>query len=100
MAAKGVEAQKVTIGVRPEHMELTQREGQMIQATVDVSEMMGSHINVHIRVQEKEGVMIVDTQGNSNRNFRMGETIQFTFEPAVIHVFDAEGKNLEVKKEL
>ena len=64
MAAKGVEAQKVTIGVRPEHMELTQREGQMIQATVDVSEMMGSHINVHIRVQEKEGVMIVDTQGN------------------------------------
>lgn len=89
MAAKGVEAQKVTIGVRPEHMELTQREGQMIQATVDVSEMMGSHINVHIRVQEKEGVMIVDTQGNSNRNFRMGETIQFTFEPAVIHVFDA-----------
>lgn len=100
MAAKGVEAQKVTIGVRPEHMELTQHEGQMIQATVDVSEMMGSHINVHIRVQEKEGVMIVDTQGNSNRNFRMGETIQFTFEPAVIHVFDAEGKNLEVKKEL
>ena len=65
-----------------------------------VSEMMGSHINVHIRVQEKEGVMIVDTQGNSNRNFRMGETIHFTFEPAVIHVFDAEGKNLEVKKEL
>lgn len=45
---------KVTIGVRPEHMELTQREGQMIQATVDVSEMMGSHINVHIRVQEKK----------------------------------------------
>ena len=96
MAAKGVQAQKVTIGVRPEHMELTQRDGQMIRATVDVSEMMGSQINVHIRVQGKEGIMIIDTQGTNSRTFRMGEEISFTFEPAVIHVFDSEGKNLEV----
>ena len=96
MAAKGVQAQKVTIGVRPEHMELTQRDGQMIRATVDVSEMMGSQINVHIRVQGKEGIMIIDTQGANSRTFRMGEEISFTFEPAVIHVFDSEGKNLEV----
>lgn len=96
MAAKGVQAQKVTIGVRPEHMELTQRDGQMIRATVDVSEMMGSQINIHIRVQGKEGIMIIDTQGANSRTFRMGEEISFTFEPAVIHVFDSEGKNLEV----
>ena len=96
MAAKGVQAQKVTIGVRPEHMELTQRDGQMIRATVDVSEMMGSQINVHIRVQGKEGIMIIDAQGANSRTFRMGEEISFTFEPAVIHVFDSEGKNLEV----
>lgn len=95
MAARGVQAQKVTVGVRPEHIELAEVPGKMIPAKIDVSEMMGSQINLHINVNGKEGIIIVDTMSNAGRSFQMGEEINFTFAPEVIHVFDADGRNLE-----
>ncbi len=95
MAARGVQAQKVTVGVRPEHIELAEVPGKMIPAKIDVSEMMGSQINLHINVNGKEGIIIVDTMSNAGRTFQMGEKINFTFAPEVIHVFDADGRNLE-----
>ena len=95
MAARGVQAQKVTVGVRPEHIELADVPGKMIPAKIDVSEMMGSQINLHINVNGKEGIIIVDTMSNAGRTFQMGEEINFTFAPEVIHVFDTEGRNLE-----
>lgn len=95
MAARGVQAQKVTVGVRPEHIELADVPGKMIPAKIDVSEMMGSQINLHINVNGKEGIIIVDTMSNAGRSFQMGEEINFTFAPEVIHVFDVDGRNLE-----
>ena len=95
MAARGVQAQKVTVGVRPEHIELADVPGKMIPAKIDVSEMMGSQINLHINVNGKEGIIIVDTMSNAGRLFQMGEEINFTFAPEVIHVFDTDGRNLE-----
>ena len=95
MAARGVQAQKVTDGVRPEHIELADVPGKMIPAKIDVSEMMGSQINLHINVNGKEGIIIVDTMSNAGRSFQMGEEINFTFAPEVIHVFDTDGRNLE-----
>ena len=95
MAARGVQAQKVTVGVRPEHIELSEVPGKMISAKIDVSEMMGSQINLHINVNGKEGIIIVDTMSTAGRTFQMGEEINFTFAPEVIHVFDADGRNLE-----
>ena len=95
MAARGVQAQKVTVGVRPEHIELSEVPGKMISAKIDVSEMMGSQINLHINVNGKEGIIIVDTMSTAGRTFQMGEEINFTFAPEVIHVFDSEGRNLE-----
>ena len=95
MAARGVQAQKVTVGVRPEQIELADGPGKMIPAKIDVSEMMGSQINLHINVNGKEGIIIVDTMSNAGRLFQMGEEINFTFAPEVIHVFDTDGRNLE-----
>lgn len=95
MAARGVQAQKVTVGVRPEHIELADVPGKIIPAKIDVSEMMGSQINLHINVNGKEGIIIVDTMSNAGRSFQMGEEINFTFAPEVIHVFDTDGRNLE-----
>ena len=95
MAARGVQAQKVTVGVRPEHIELSEVPDKMISAKIDVSEMMGSQINLHINVNGKEGIIIVDTMSTAGRTFQMGEEINFTFAPEVIHVFDSEGRNLE-----
>ena len=49
LAANNAESQEITVGVRPEHVELKGDASKMIKATVDVSEMMGSQIYLHGR---------------------------------------------------
>lgn len=94
---KGVEPQKVIIGVRPEHIELGHKEGMMITGKVDVSEMMGSSVHLHIQACGKDSIIIVPTlELDENEEFHAGHEIEFTFNPNVIHVFDPEtGLNLE-----
>ena len=95
LAAKGVESQEITAGVRPEHISLDNVPGKMVKATVDVSEMMGSQIHLHVNAMGKDGIIIVDTLGLNGRSFKIGEEIEFTFGGNVIHVFDKDGRNLE-----
>ena len=95
----GVESKKVTIGVRPEHIILDQQAGRMIKGTVDVSEMMGSSVHIHIQACGKDSIIIVPTlELTSNDVFQAGHEIEFTFNNSVIHIFDPEtGDNLEYK---
>ncbi|MDY3661245.1 MAG: ABC transporter ATP-binding protein [Bulleidia sp.] len=95
----GVESKKVTIGVRPEHIILDQQAGRMIKGTVDVSEMMGSSVHIHIQACGKDSIIIVPTlELTSNDVFQAGHEIEFTFNNSVIHIFDPEtGENLEYK---
>ena len=92
LAAKGVGEQKVTLGVRPEHVTLCE---QGIAAKVDVSEMMGSSVHLHLTAGDKEVIVIVPTTGGSVA-YPMGSSLSLSFAGNVAHVFDAEtGKNLE-----
>ncbi len=96
LAAKGVEDKKVVVGVRPEHVSIDEVEGAMITGKVDVSELMGPSIHLHIDAAGKEGIIIVPTLDLKNRTFRIGDEIRFTFTENVIHLFDQEtGNNLE-----
>ena len=92
-----VPAQAVTVGVRPEHITLKEVPGKMIKGTVDVSELMGSSVHLHINACGKDGVIIVPTLDlKGNKTFTMGSPIEFTFGGDVAHVFAKEsGKNLE-----
>ena len=93
-----VQPQKVTIGVRPEHIFLTNEEGQSIKGKVDVTEMMGSSIHVHVRNDEKESILIIPTLDIKYKGMLdMGNEISFSFFSNAIHVFDEEGNNLESK---
>ena len=100
LAKNGVEPQAITLGVRPEHIALMGGGTQMLHGTVDVSEMMGSAVHLHVNVLGKDAIIIVQTmdlQGVVNTDFSMGQDIAFTFGGNVVHVFDKEtGKNLEV----
>ena len=71
--------------------------GKMIKGTVDVSELMGSSVHLHINALGKDGVIIVPTLDlKGNKTFAMGSPIEFTFSGDVAHVFAKEsGKNLE-----
>lgn len=95
---KDVSAQKITLGVRPEHVELCKPEDEgAVCAKVDVSEMMGSEVHLHVSVFGRDAIIIVPTIGLENGvSFAMGQDIYFRFEGKVAHVFSPEtGLNLE-----
>lgn len=87
-----IQSQPVTLGVRPEHTEVGSKG---VEATVEVSEMMGSSIHLHANAEGHDVIMIVPF--NNDRNiYAMGDKIHFTFSGSVAHVFSKEtGKNLE-----
>ena len=97
LAAKDVQPQDITLGVRPDHIILNDGSNAM-EATVDVSEMMGSEVHLHVNAGGKDVVIIVptmDLSGNHKETFGYGAKLHFTFGGNVCHVFDTEGRNLE-----
>ena len=92
LAANHVAEQEVTLGVRPEHIVLCENG---IKSKVDVSEMMGSSVHLHVTAEDKDVIVIVPTTGGSIA-YPMGSELNLTFNGNVAHVFDKEtGKNLE-----
>ena len=67
----------------------------VVLPVLDVSEMMGSSIHLHVTADDKDVIVIVPTQGAAT-NFPMGSQINMTFDGNVAHVFNKEtGTNLE-----
>ena len=92
LAAKDVQSQSVTLGVRPEHIDLAD---DGVRARVDVSEMMGSSVHLHLSAGDRDMIIIVPTVDLENLP-RMGDEIRFSFEGNVAHVFSKEDDhNLE-----
>ena len=90
--AKNVAPQEVTLGVRPDHMMLCE---SGIKGTVDVSELMGPSIHLHVTAEGKDVILIVPANGDTAR-FPMGSGVNLTFGGSVAHVFSRETeKNLE-----
>ncbi|HPX92607.1 MAG TPA: sn-glycerol-3-phosphate ABC transporter ATP-binding protein UgpC [Bacillota bacterium] len=87
---------EVILGIRPEHIALSEESLAHMSATVDVSEMMGSSIHLHAKKGEKSLVAIIPDQGWSHRaSFQYGSPVFFTFDTEVIHLFDKDtGANL------
>jgi multiple sugar transport system ATP-binding protein len=97
LANNKVEPQEITLGVRPDHIVLSDGPNTMT-ATVDVSEMMGSMIHLHANAEGRDMVIIiptVDIAGNYQSKFGYGAEIHFTFSGRVCHLFGKDGKNLE-----
>ena len=94
-----VQPQAITLGVRPEHIAPLGDGSQMLHGTVDVSEMMGSAVHLHVTSQGKDVIIIVQTmdlRGPNHISLTTGQKIAFTFGGNVVHLFDREsGKNLE-----
>lgn len=92
LAANNVQSQAVTLGVRPEHTIIGDTG---ITAKVDVSEMMGSSVHLHVSAAGKDVIIIVPTI-DMKGHYAMGDTVHFAFEGNVAHVFSKDTeKNLE-----
>ena len=96
----GIEAQKVVLGIRPEHIMLCDANDARphIEAVVDVCEMMGSSMHLHVSANDKDVVLVlqtVDLPTEKRAGFAYGEQVSFTFGSELMHLFSAETqKNL------
>ncbi|MBQ7688354.1 MAG: sn-glycerol-3-phosphate ABC transporter ATP-binding protein UgpC [Clostridia bacterium] len=93
----GVEPQTITLGVRPENISLTEATNS-VDAEVDVSEMMGSEVHLHLNAAGRDAIIIVPTLtlGENVDNFTPGSTLRFSFGGNVAHLFSKETeRNLE-----
>jgi len=94
----GVESGEVTLGIRPEHIVLTDGE-DAVSGTVDMVEMMGSVVNIH--VSACGGTVVIAAPVGEEMNgaasmLRRGDAVRFAFRGSTAHVFDREtGENLE-----
>jgi len=87
-----VQSQEITLGVRPEHTDVSDKG---VEAKVDVAEMMGSSVHLHVNANGTDVIIIVPTIDMKD-NYSYGDTIHFTFEGKAAHVFSKEtSKNLE-----
>ena len=87
-----VQSQPITLGVRPEHTHIS---ANGIPAKVDVSEMMGSSVHLHVNADGRDVIIIVPTL-EMESNYSYGDLVHFTFAGNVAHVFSKEtDKNLE-----
>lgn len=91
LKAKGVKEQDITLGVRPDHMVLSEKG---IRAKVDVSELMGTSVHLHVTALGRDVIAIVPTEGRKVE--LAGQEIHLSFSGNVANLFSKEDeKNLE-----
>ena len=95
LAKNNVKPQDIVLGVRPEHITLDKG----LSGKVEVSEMMGSSVHLHVNSLGQDVVMVVSTMNMTGAEVAAlsnGSTINYTFAGHVCHVFNKEtGINLE-----
>ena len=99
LLANGIESGSVTLGVRPEHILLTES-SNAVSGEVDMVEMMGSALNIHADTCGGDAVIVVPVSEEENEEcpvgLHRGMPLRFTFRGSAVHVFDPEtGENLE-----
>ena len=95
LAKNNVQPQDVVLGVRPEHITLENG----LSGKVDVSEMMGSSVHLHVSSLGQDVVMVGSTRNMTGAEVAAlsnGSAINYTFAGHGCHVFNKEtGINLE-----
>ena len=95
LVKNNVEEQDIVLGVRPEHITLESG----IAGKVDVSELMGSSVHLHVDSMGRDVVMVVSTMNMTGAEVAAltnGAAVEFNFPGHVCHVFNKEtGINLE-----
>ena len=96
LAANDVAEQEITLGVRPEHITVGDTG---VDGKIDVHEMMGSSVHLHINTHGKDIIAVISTMDMSEAEvaaMKAGTAVKFDFGGHNCHVFNKEtGINLE-----
>ena len=99
LSAKNAAPQDVTLGIRPDHLELCKAgDANALPATVDVTELMGSTIHMHVNISGKDAIVIqptIDLSNEQQTSLNYGAKIHVNFPSSVVHLFSkADEKSL------
>ena len=95
LADKKVESQDILLGVRPEHMTLKIKQDKVsIPVTVEVCEMMGSEIHVHVLTKDNTKIIVrmptLNMTEEEHAALVQGNEVYLTFESKAMHFFNPE----------
>ncbi len=89
-----VDSQDVIVGIRPEHIEVSENIAEF-RGVVKVVEMMGSNYHLHLSFGEETVVMIVP-EDDKQTEWKHGDELSFALQMDRIHLFDpVSQQNLE-----
>ena len=96
---KGLGDRKILLGVRPEHIVLSKTPENAIPVTLEVNEMMGSELHLHVYTEDQTRLIVrvptIDLDEEDRANLVQGHKLYITFAGKVMHFFDPESeKNL------
>ncbi|MBE5818997.1 MAG: sn-glycerol-3-phosphate ABC transporter ATP-binding protein UgpC [Clostridiales bacterium] len=100
LAKRSIKSREIVLGVRPEHITLAkQGDPDAIGCTIQVNEMMGSELHLHVLVDSGDKLIVriptVSLTDAERSKLVYGEKMYITFEGKVMHFFDpATEKNL------
>ena len=105
LRAANASSGKVILGVRPEHIQLTDEKGpSSIPVTLEVNEMMGSELHLHVYTEDGTRLIVrtptVDLSPEKRASLVNGAKLNITFSGKVMHFFDPETeKNILISED-
>ena len=87
LANAGVESRSVIVGVRPGHITIGD---SGLGAEVDVSELMGSELHLHLTADGQDIVAVIPTANIDSGAYARHTAVQFGFDAKLVHLFDPE----------
>ncbi len=92
---RNIASQPVKLGVRPEHAQVRfEGQGQGLEGTIAVNEMMGSELHLHVLREGEQNVILrvptVDLSPAQREALNAGNTIRFSFQSKVVQLFDPQ----------
>ena len=93
LKSRNTEPQEITLGIRPDHVTLAKPgDTGTLPATVDVTELMGATIHMHVDINGKDAIVILPTVDLSSeqKNLGYGAKIDIALNGNVVHMFSKE----------
>ena len=96
LARKSVREGEVILGVRPEHITLANPGPGAIPCKLEVNEMMGSELHLHVVTEDGTKLIVrvptIGLEAEQREELKAGHSLYITFEGKVMHFFDPESE--------
>ncbi len=94
LAQKG----NVSVGIRPEHMQLvSSKDKNVIKGKIVYRENLGSDIFLHLTVNEGEQKIIVRSEPSNVINTAVGDQVMIGWDEQKVMAFDVDGENITMQ---